>query len=310
MAVIRTEGTMPSCDGINTLKTVKWQDPDIPVKGIVQISHGMCEYVKRYDEMARFLAGKGFVVAGNDHLGHGESVKSEEDLGYIAEEDGFILIMEDLRAFTDRLHGEYPGVKLFLYGHSMGSFLARMYASVYEDGVDGYIFSGTAGRNPAAGIGKQLINFISMFKGERHRSAFISNMSFGSYCKRIQDAPTGKEWVTSDPAKLDEYVHDPHCMFTFTLSAYRDLMNVLTVVSGDDWAPALRKDVPYLLVAGREDPVGAYGAGPTEVSEKMKAAGCTDVELRLYDGIRHEPHNDVDRQRFFEQTEEWLEEKL
>ncbi len=310
MAVTMTEGRMASCDGKNSLYTVTWRDPDKEVRGIVQISHGMCEYVKRYDEMARYLAEAGFVVAGNDHLGHGQSVASESDLGFIAEKDGYLLMVKDLRQMTDRLHEEYPGKPLVLYGHSMGSFLARQYAATYADGVDAYVFSGTAGPNPAAGAGKALIGILSAFKGERHVSKLLGKMSFGSYCARIPDAPTGKEWVTSDPERLDAYTHDPHCMFDFTLSAYRDLMNTLQFVSDPGWAPKLRKDLPYYLVYGSEDPVGAYGEGVKTVYGRMKEAGCEKAEIRAYEGMRHEPHNEVGREAFFADTLAWIEKAL
>ncbi len=310
MAVQMTEGRMPSCDGKNSLHTVKWCDPEKSVRGVIQISHGMCEYVKRYDEMARYLAAAGFVVAGNDHLGHGETAKNADDLGFIAEKDGYLLMVKDLRQVTDKLHEEYPGAPLLLYGHSMGSFLARQYAATYGDGVDAYVFSGTAGPNPAAGAGKAIISVISAFKGERHRSAFIGNMSFGKYCDRIADAPTGKEWVTSDPERLDAYTHDPFCMFDFTLSAYRDLMNTLSFVSDTAWAGKLNKDLPYLLVYGSEDPVGSYGEGVKTVYDRMKAAGCGKTDIKEYEGMRHEPHNEVGRQQFFADTLAWIENAL
>ena len=310
MAVVITEWKIPSVDGKNQLHLVKWADDEKEPRGVIQISHGMCEYVKRYDEMARYLASAGFVVCGNDHLGHGETVSCPEDLGYIAEKDGAELMVKDLRQVTELLSEEYPGLPLLLYGHSMGSFLARQYAATYQGGVDAYIFSGTAGANPAAGAGKAMIKVITRVKGDRYRSDLLANMSFGAYCKRIPDAETGKEWVTSDPEKLYEYTHDPLCMYNFTVSGYRDLMDTLVFVTKKDWAGKLNKALPYLLVYGKEDPVGAYGKGVEETYENMKKAGCSKTEIKGYDGIRHEPHNDVGRQEFFADTLSWIEKAL
>lgn len=132
-------------------------------------------------------------------------------------------------------------------------------------------------------------------------------MAFGSYTKRIPDAKTGYEWVTKDPEKFDAYVHDPFCMYLFTLSGYRDLMSALGAVSQKDWASKLNKELPYLLVSGQEDPVGDYGKGVQTVYDRMKAAGCSRTEIRLIPGMRHEPHNEVNRKEFYKDTIAWLD---
>lgn len=310
MAVELIEGRMPSCDGKNTLYTMRWQDPELPVKAVVQISHGMCEYVGRYAEMAEYLASNGIAVFGNDHLGHGNTAACPEDLGYIAPKDGYKLMVQDLRNMTEEIERLYPEKKILLYGHSMGSFLARIYAATYSDGISAYVFSGTGGPNPAAPAGKLIIDTLSLIKGERYRSPFMGKMSFGSYCDRIPDAKYGKEWVTSDPEKLESYVNDPFCSFDFTLSAYRDLMNMIVEISDRKWAGKLNSTLPYLLVSGEDDPVGGYGEGVKTVYDRMRAAGCSEAEMRLYPGTRHEPHNEINRKEFFVEILAWMEKAL
>ena len=280
--------------------------PDGEPRFVLQIVHGIGEYMARYDRFARFLAGEGFVVCGTDHLGHGKTARSREELGFIAPRDGYKFMVKDLRKVTELFKSRYPGLPTAMLGHSMGSFLARKYAADYQDGIDAYIFEGTDGSNPAGKLGEAVISAIQLFRGIRHRSPLITKFSFGTYCGRIKDHPTGFEWVTSDPEKLREYVNDPLCMFTFTLSAYRDLTRSLDEVLSKNWAPRLRKDLPYLLASGEDDPVGDYGEGVKKVYGMMKDAGCERAEIRLYPGQRHELHNETHRQTFYEDTLRWL----
>ena len=231
MAIVREESKFDSTYSGKKLHLVLWKDDSAAPKGIVQISHGMCEYILRYDELASALVEAGYVVCGNDHLGHGETAADGEELGFMADKDGYLYMVKDLRNVTNWAKKLYPGLPLVLYGHSMGSFLARLYASTYKDGVAAYVFSGTGGPNPATGVAQTMINVISKFKGEHHRSPFLTKVAFGSYTAKIPDAKTGYEWVTKDPEKFDAYIHDPFCMYMFTLSGYRDLMKALGAVS-------------------------------------------------------------------------------
>ena len=306
MSVNRNTEQILSSDGKTMLHVVTWSDDSVPPKAVLQISHGMCEYMERYDDFASFLAGNGYIVCGNDHLGHGHTAASPDDLGFIAEKDGYRLMVQDLRKITELLGQRYPGLPLAMLGHSMGSFLARKYAADYSDGPSAYIFEGTDGSNPAGKAAEAIINAISFFRGERHRSPLITKVSFGTYNDRIPEHPTGSEWVTSDPVKLNEYVNDPLCMYIFTLSAYRDLTRCLDEVLEKDWAPKLRKDIPYLLASGEDDPVGDYGEGVRVVYDMMKNAGCGRTELRLYPGQRHELHNETQRETFYNDTLQWL----
>lgn len=310
MAIVREESRFESAYNKKQLHLVLWKDDTAPPKGIVQISHGMCEYILRYDELANALVEAGYVVCGNDHLGHGESAANDDELGFMADKDGYLYMVKDLRNVTQWVKELYPGLPLVLYGHSMGSFLARLYASTYKDGVAAYVFSGTGGPNPASGVAVGMIDVMSKFKGEHHRSNFLTKVAFGSYTAKIPDAKTGYEWVTKDPEKFDAYIHDKYCMYLFTLSGYRDLMKALGTVSQKDWAGKLNKDVPYLLVSGEEDPVGDYGKGVMTVYERMLEAGCSKVTVRLIPGMRHEPHNEVNRQQFYKDTIDWLDEAI
>lgn len=292
-----TESTFKSTDKRSTVHWYKW-DVEKPV-AVLQIIHGMCEYIERYAAFAEYLNSFGIVVVGNDHIGHGKSVDSPKDYGYFGKEDGWKHFVEDVEQLRTIVKAEYPDIPYFIMGHSMGSFVCRSWLRMFGKGVDGAIIMGTAGANPAVGVGKTLAKLIRGVKGERHISKLITAMAFGSYNKQIPNAKTNNDWLSRDEEVVKKYISDPACRFTFTVSGYIDLFNLLTFIQGD-WYKEVPKDLPMLLVAGDADPVGAYGKGPAEVAEGLKEAGCEDVSLILYEGMRHEILNEFGKEAVME----------
>ncbi len=308
-SVSQTVISFPSASGADTVIGYFYADTVVQPKAIVQISHGMVEYIRRYAPLARFLAAQGYVVCGNDHLGHGDTSGTTGKDGYFAKKDGARCVLNDLHTMSQKARSHYPGLPLYLLGHSMGSFFARWYAEKWGGELAGLILSGTAGPNPAAGAGLAIIRLFTAFKGDTARSAFIENMAFGTYCKRIEAPVTGKEWVTSDPDILAAYVADPKCSFTFTLNGYRGLMEVLSTVNRPAWFTGLPASLPVWLFAGDQDPVGNYGAGVQLVYDRLVAAGMRDVSITLYPGCRHEVHNEKQpaRQQLYADILAWLD---
>ena len=206
-------------------------------------------------------------------------------------------------------HYEVP---VIYYGHSMGSFIAREYIRRYgtDPRLKGAIICGTSGANPAAAAGIMLSNTIAKTKGSLHKSELINKIAFGTYLKQIPSARTIFDWLTYDNAIVDKYIADPYCGFLFSAVGYRDLFTLLKTVSAEDWYEQVPKTLPLLITAGEEDPVGAYGKGPKEVASKLRAQGCYDVTLKVYPGMRHEIHNEVDRETVYEDIGEWALSKL
>ncbi len=293
-----TEKTFLSKDGKNTIHYYVWE-PDVEPAAILQIVHGMAEHVSRYEPLAKYLNSYGILVCGHDHIGHGASSKPE-DWGYMGEENGWKIMVQDVEQLHGIMKVQYMDTPYFILGHSMGSFITRAWLAMYGSGVDGAIIMGTAGTNPALGAAKFLCKTIRKSKGSRHLSKLITNAAFGSYNKRIKPERTPYDWLTRDESIVDRYIEDPACGFTFTVAGYADLFNVIGYVSDDKWYRLVPKDLPLLLVAGREDPVGAYGAGPAEVAEKLQNAGCSDVSLILYEDMRHEILNEYGKETVME----------
>ncbi len=296
--------SFPSTDAVSTISGVIYIPAGTP-KGILQISHGMCEYIGRYDDFMGFMANQGFVVAGHDHLGHGDSSK-ETSYGYFGKEDGYRNLVVDLHRMTVLLKQKYPSLPCFLLGHSMGSFIARLYLSEYADELAGAIICGTGGPNPMSKSGMKLANLVCRHKGDGYRSTSLDRMAFGSYNKKCKPQRTSKDWLTRDDAIVDKYLRDPKCMFLFTAAGFRDLMTLATLANRPEWFRKLDHNLPILLIAGDMDPVGNYGKGVQEVYSRLMHSGSKDVEMILYPGARHEILNETNRNQVYSDTADWI----
>ena len=302
---IRFDSAMPG----RTIAGHFFYDADQSPRAILQISHGMCEYIGRYADFAAYMVKNGFAVCGNDHLGHGADC-AKEDLGHFGEGNGIDCVLADLKTMNRLAHERWPGLPLILLGHSMGSFFARWYAEYWPDTIRGLILSGTAGPSARNGLGYAVSTVAAGTAGSRYHSRVLIKSQFAKYCSHIPDAVSQNAWISRDPQVVAEYDADPNCNFTFTAAAYRDMLQALTHVSSRKWAEAIPKDLPILLVSGTEDPVGDYGAGVREVYAMLGDAGVQDLTCQIYEGARHELHNETNREEVFDYVLTWLEDHL
>ncbi len=307
--MIRNEFKFPSSSGLCDIFAQSFI-PDIGnVKAVIQISHGMTEHSDRYIPFAEKLCKAGYAVFTNDHLGHRRSVKDDSMLGFFGSEKGYMNIVNDCKKLTEIAKAEYPNVPYFFFGHSMGSFIARCYTKYYGDGIDAAVYCGTSGPNPGASVGIAMAKLISKTKGEMHRSEFINSVAFGTYNKKTAKK-TEFDWLTKDEGTVQEYITDKYCGFIFTAAGFKDLFSVLNEVNTNDWYTSFDKKLPVLLIAGEDDPVGAYGKGVTKVYENLKNTGHGDVTLKLYPTDRHEILNETDREDVMAYLVAWFDSKL
>jgi alpha-beta hydrolase superfamily lysophospholipase len=281
-------------------------EPEGEVRAVLQVSHGMCEYVGRYEAYAEHLCSLGIVLAGNDHPGHGESAESADELGAIDMEDALL----GLRAMSELLLERYEGKPLILLGHSMGSFLARGYLTRYAENLAGAIIMGTSGPDVPTGAGIALANLVALFRGERHRSKLLRSIQQSGYLKRCGKDALRTDWLTRDRAVVEKYNSDKYCNYIFTVSGYRDLFRMLEAVSTEEWAPKVPTDLPILLISGEDDPVGGYGKGVCKVAGALTHAGARKLTTVLIPGARHEVLNETDREETYSVIDKWIEEVL
>lgn len=297
--------TYLSQDGRTGIHGIQWV-PGGKIKAILQISHGMVEYIDRYDEFARYLAERGVLVTGNDHLGHGASVADKSKHGFFAEENGNRVLLKDIHRLRKMTEAEYPGIPYFLLGHSMGSFLARQYLCIYGQGLAGAVIMGT-GCQPRtlAWFGMNITRVMAAVKGWEYRSAFVDSLAFGSYNRRFGEAK-GKEWLSRNEENVSKYVKDELCTFLFTLNGYYNLFYSIYSLSFDKPLGKMPKDLPVFFVSGGEDPVGQFGEGPRKVYEKFLEQGMKNVSIKLYPRDRHEILNELDREQVYEDLYQYI----
>lgn len=305
----KKEFYIPSSDGVTKIHGYIWTPEGAP-KFFLQLVHGMCEYIDRYDAFATFLTAHGVGVIGHDHLGHGKSVSSEEKLGYFAHEDGYKCVIEDMHKVTLEGKKAFPGVKNFILGHSMGSFMTRYYLTRHASDVNGAIIMGT-GFIPGAlaGVGKTASKLVRKTKGEFHHSKLLTALALGSNNKPFAPNRTAVDWLSRNEENVDRYVADPLCGFLFTAGAYVDFFTVLSLIAKQDGFSNIPKDLPILLTSGELDPVGGKAA-VQKLKAQYDALGLTDVSVKLYPEDRHEILNEVDREQVYREILSWLTSKV
>ena len=277
-------------------------------KAIIQISHGMQDYILRYKDLIDYLNHNNIIVCGIDDLGHGATSKSSKTDGFFAHKNGYKLVAKDLFTMCKLAKDKYNGVPYFMLGHSMGSFFARYFAYLYPNELDGLILCGTSGKVVGTGFGIKLLSLIKFFRGEKSYCTLIENIMLKKYFKYIDTVVTRREWVTSDGQKLKKYEHDPRSTFRFTASAYQDMLRVLKFVNTKKWAKGIRKDLPIFICSGAKDPVGNYGKGVAWVYGLLEKQKINSIKLNLYENVRHELHNETTfvRDVYFNDIINWV----
>lgn len=265
--------------------------PEDEVRGIVQLVHGMAEHKERYQPVMEALAAAGYAAFIHDHRGHGQSVQSADDLGYMGDETG-TAIVEDVYQLTSMLKQRFPGLPVTLFGHSMGSLVVRKYLKTHDDAIDKLIACGVVGGNPAAGAAIGLAKAIGAVKGMHHRPMLVQNLALGSNNKAFPDAKSPSAWLNTDEAAVAAYDADPLCGFVFTCNGFLNLFHLMADVFSPNGWQMKKPAMPILLIAGGDDPVIGGEKGWHGSKDFLVQRGYTHVQAKLYAGMRHEILNE------------------
>lgn len=298
-----------STDSKNNLNVIIWETEKEPI-GVLQIVHGMAEYIDRYDNFAKYMTEHGFNVIGHDHLGHGHSVSDEHDYGFFAEENGDKIIIEDMHSVTQYAREKWEELPNFILGHSMGSFCLRQYLTKYSNDVFGAIIMGTGWIPSAAALlGKTIATNTCKSKGSHTVNPLLIKLTLEPYNKPFAPARTNCDWLSRDEKQVDLYVNDKLCGFDFTAGAYKDFFTILEKIAKNRQLIGMRKSLPILITSGSVDPVGGKKACE-KLNAQYKRCGIDDVTLKLWENDRHEILNELDKSYVYQYIYNWLKSKI
>jgi alpha-beta hydrolase superfamily lysophospholipase len=285
--------------------------PDTKINTIIQISHGMAEYALRYDRFATFLGDYGIAIYAHDHRGHGQTAVDDNELGFIAEKNGFNRVVEDLHFMIRKCKTDFPDAKCVLFGHSFGSFVTQAFIERYGSELDGCILCGTAGPNLAvAKGGKMMAAIISFFKGTHYRSQFLDTASFGNYNKKITDAKTNFDWLSRDETEVKKYINSKYCGFLCSASFFYDITYGLCLIHTKKAMACVPKKLPIFFIDGGSDPVGNYTKSVLKLIKVYKHNGVENVAYKFYPLARHELLNEINRNEVMEDILNWTKKLL
>ncbi|MCQ2981394.1 MAG: lysophospholipase [Treponemataceae bacterium] len=281
--------------------------PEGEIRAVVQLSHGMAEYAKRYDRFGTLLAENGIAFMAHDHRGHGETAGAIENLGYLADRKGFFRVADDVHELIQKWRKEYPGKKVFLFGHSFGSFVSQCVIEKWGSELDGVVLCGSAGPNLGlTRMGHFAASLVCFFRGKKRQGKFLDGMAFGAYNNRIENPKTTVDWLTRDPAEVQKYQDSPYCGFVCTNEFFRDFMAGFNWIHTPSHMKQIPQTLPVYIIAGDADPVGGYGTLVQKLYDTYKANGIADLNCKLYPGARHEILNETNREEVETDVLNWF----
>lgn len=302
----KEEFTFDSRDGKTKIHAVRWI-PEGKVICILQIVHGMAEYIERYEDVACYFAEKGILVTGDDHLGHGKSVPEGGIYGYFCEQDPATVVVRDVHRLKKMTQEDYPGIPYVILGHSMGSFILRNYLFRYGSGIQGAIVCGTGSKPQAlVHVCRAMAAVQGAFLGQKHVAKLMDKLAFGSYNKMVGEG----YWLCRDNKVVEAYAADPLCGFTFTVNGYRTLFDLLYRLNRRENLEQMPKELPVLFIAGDKDPVGDMGKGVEKAVDDFRKAGMEHIALKLYPEDRHEVLNELDKLKVYEDIYPWIVDRI
>lgn len=278
-------------------------------RAIIQISHGMEEHIGRYIDFANHLAAQGYVVCAADMLGHGLSVVDESKRSCMPAENGVEILLEDVHELRKMVASRFAQqTPYFMLGHSFGSYLVRVYMAQCGEGLAGVILCGAGQLSKLLSLGgNMLAKALVRFKGEDYRSDFLESMGMGAYAKSVENSQTKSDWHCTDPEVIEAFISDPLCGVPFSAGAYVTTTSLTKMVSTGSHAASVPKDLPILFISGTNDPVGDNGKGVKCAADLLTTAGVKQVDVVMYEGLRHEILNEPQKQEVYTDVTAWIE---
>ncbi|GEK28917.1 alpha/beta fold hydrolase [Furfurilactobacillus siliginis] len=303
-----TTFTFPSSDRLHTVEARLWRPESTqPVKGTIQLVHGMAEHIDRYADFAQWLTANGWVVAGDNHLGHGHT-GGKTPLGYFGTRAPVDHLIDDEFILTKYLRQNYPGLPHVIIGHSMGSMMTQVFLTRYGHWIDAAVLIGTSAYHPILTLVRPIVSILNSVAPKRPNH-FLDNLAFGGYAKRFpEDFPF--QWLSANADNVHRYNADPLSGFTFTNNGFKVLFQLTHLATRRHWFDGIPLELPMLITSGEHDPVGGFGQGPKRLLRHLTHAGYTDVTLKTWPQMRHEILNERDHEQVYALILNWIETHL
>jgi len=281
--------------------------PEMKAVAVLQIVHGMQEHARRYDHFARWMNDHGIAVYADDHIGHGMSAKTNEELSHFPRKDDWQRSVVILHELTKKIKADHPGVPVFMLGHSMGSVLAQSYMILFCKEIDGYILSGVI-RQPVfiAKTGQLVADLLSVLFGPADRSKVTVFFGYGQYNKQFKPNRTEVDWLCSEPSIVDDYLASPLCGKPLTNRFYHNLCKGFMHIAKPKNLAKIQAGIPVFLIAGASDPAGFNGKAPVKLKKLLIKYANADIGLKLYPDLRHEILNEVNREDIYRDVLDWM----
>ncbi len=289
----------------------KWIPSTTPV-AVLQLVHGSVEHLMRYEPFAERLVREQIVFYGMDLRGHGQTAEKADQMNLFSKQpNGWQLAIDDIYTQTQQILSDFPGLPVFIFGHSMGSLLVRDVISQFGDSYQGAILSGTGRATPLLTyVGLALAKVFMLFNREK-TNPFLHNLIYGELNNKIDNPRSDYDFLSRDPSVVDAYIADPWCGQIVTTEYAHELVRGVLRINQARAYQETPKSLPIYLFSGAEDPVGGEeGVYVNEVAQAYQEAGVQDVQVKLYPGARHEMLNELNRDRVMADIIAWLRQRM
>lgn len=291
-------------------------DEEENIKGVIQLHHGLSEHCMRYDRLGSVLADNGFVLSAYDVRGNGHTAEIAEKngngmMGAISKCKGNKIVLNDLHEMITDLKDTYKGKKIFLVGHSFGSFVSQAFIENFGNEVDGCVLIGTAGPRPATILaGLILTSIVRCICGPFSKVMFLAKVAFGNYNKKIENPQSEFAWLSRNQMNIDIYNMDNWSGTMLTTSFFNDMMKILNNIHKPGNMKKIPVNLPVMIMYGSDDPVGSYGKTVNKLFNIYRKNGISDLEMKVYEGDRHEILNEDDKEKVENDLISWLNKLL